>query len=430
MNKEKIGIPKLRFPGFTGAWEQRKLVSLFSKFTDGDWIESKDQANTGIRLIQTGNIGITEFINKFGNEKWISEETFKKLNCEEIFPGDIIISRLPDPAGRACILPKLDTRMITAVDCTIARTSRETSAEFIVQYLSTQTYFKYVQSCLAGGTRQRISRKNLANFNVSIPTEINEQKQIGFFFKQLDTLIALHQRKLEHLKQQKNGLLQKMFPKNGESVPDVRFPGFTDPWEQRKLGEVFSILKNNTLSRANLSDEHGAAQDIHYGDILTKFNETLDISTTVVPYIQNEEVIEKTKATLLKNGDIVLADTAEDETAGKCTEIVGLVNQKVFAGLHTIPFRPNQSFSKGFLGFYMNSIAFRDQLKSLMQGIKVLSISKKALKETVISFPHDLREQEKIGQHLSNIDTLIALYQRKLEHLELLKKGLLQQMFV
>ena len=188
-------------------------------------------------------------------------------------------------------------------------------------------------------------------------------------------------------------------------------PGTTSgvfAWEQRKLEEVFSILKNNTLSRANLSDEHGAA-----GDILTKFNEVLDISTTAVPYIQNEEAIEKTKATLLKNRDIVLADTAEDETAGKCTEIVGLVNQKVFAGLHTIPLRPNQSFSKGFLGFYMNSIAFRDQLKSLMQGIKVLSISKKALKETVISFPHDLREQEKIGQHLSNIDTLIALHQRK-----------------
>lgn len=203
--------PVLRFKGFHDDWEQRKLVSLFSKFTDGDWIESKDQANTGIRLIQTGNIGITEFINKFGNEKWISEETFKKLNCEEIFPGDIIISRLPDPAGRACILPKLDTRMITAVDCTIARTSREASAEFIVQYLSTQTYFKYVQSCLAGGTRQRISRKNLANFNVSIPTEINEQKQIGFFFKQLDTLIALHQRKQNHLKLLKKSLLQQMF---------------------------------------------------------------------------------------------------------------------------------------------------------------------------------------------------------------------------
>ncbi|ATP36158.1 restriction endonuclease subunit S (plasmid) [Ligilactobacillus salivarius] len=203
--------PEVRYKNFSDTWEQRKLVSLFSKFTDGDWIESKDQANTGIRLIQTGNIGITEFINKFGNEKWISEETFKKLNCEEIFPGDIIISRLPDPAGRACILPKLDTRMITAVDCTIARTSRETSAEFIVQYLSTQTYFKYVQSCLAGGTRQRISRKNLANFNVSIPTEINEQKQIGFFFKQLDTLIALHKRKLEKLKQLKKFLLQNMF---------------------------------------------------------------------------------------------------------------------------------------------------------------------------------------------------------------------------
>ena len=218
-----------------------------------------------------------------------------------------------------------------------------------------------------------------------------------------------------------------------KNIPKLRFREFTgdnaNAWEQRKLGEVFSILKNNTLSRANLSDEHGAAQDIHYGDILTKFNETLDISTTAVPYIQNEEVIEKTKATLLKNGDIVLADTAEDETAGKCTEIVGLVNQKVFAGLHTIPLRPNQSFSKGFLGFYMNSIAFRDQLKSLMQGIKVLSISKKALKETVISFPHDLREQEKIGQHLSNIDTLIALHQRMLDEYKTLKKTMLSKMF-
>ena len=203
--------PALRFKEFHDDWEQRKLASLFTKFTDGDWIESKDQASSGIRLVQTGNIGITEFINKFGNEKWISEETFKKLNCEEIFPGDIIISRLPDPAGRACILPKLKTRMITAVDCTIARTSRETSAEFIVQYLSTQTYFKYVQSCLAGGTRQRISRKNLADFNVSIPTDIKEQKQIGDFFKQLDSLIALHQRKQNHLKLLKKSLLQQMF---------------------------------------------------------------------------------------------------------------------------------------------------------------------------------------------------------------------------
>ena len=202
--------PNLRFKGFTDAWEQRKLSSLFIKFTDGDWIESKDQSNSGIRLIQTGNIGVSKFINKVGNEKWISEKTLKELNCTEIFPGDIIISRLPEPTGRACILPEFSTRMITAVDCTIARVSKSVSAEFIVQYLSTQTYFKYIQSRLAGGTRQRISRKNLADFNTFIPA-LEEQKEIGLVFNYLDSLIALYENKQQHLTEIKNTLLNTMF---------------------------------------------------------------------------------------------------------------------------------------------------------------------------------------------------------------------------
>lgn len=204
-------VPRIRFKGFTDSWEQRKLSSLCSLFTDGDWIESKDQSNFGIRLIQTGNIGITEFIEKIKSRKWISENTFNRLHCEAVIPGDILISRLPDPAGRACIVPNLKEKMITAVDCTIARVDAKFCASFLIQSLSTSNYFSFVNTCLAGGTRQRISRSNLSNYEVSIPSKKIEQKQIGQYFKLLDSLITLHQRKLDKLKNLKKACLEKMF---------------------------------------------------------------------------------------------------------------------------------------------------------------------------------------------------------------------------
>ena len=178
----------------TFSWEQRKLASLCEKFTDGDWIESKDQSDFGVRLVQTGNVGVAEYLDKPNNKKWISEDTFDRLHCEEVLPGDILISRLPEPAGRACIVPLLGTKMITAVDCTIVRTAPDMSNKFLVQYLSSQAYFDDVNTCLAGGTRQRISRGNLANFNVPIPVKKSEQDAIGMFFGYLDNLITLHQR--------------------------------------------------------------------------------------------------------------------------------------------------------------------------------------------------------------------------------------------
>ena len=208
-NGEKI--PEIRFSGFTDDWEQRKLESLCEVFTDGDWIEAKDQSNSGVRLIQTGNIGITEYLDKENNKKWISEETLKRLRCEEVYPGDILISRLPDPAGRACILPNLGIRMITAVDCTIIRTSKEYDSKYLVQYLSTPTYFKIVNSFLGGGTRQRISRKNLSKIDIPVPHIFAEQQKIGEYFSNLDRLITLHQRKLDKLKTVKKAMLEKMF---------------------------------------------------------------------------------------------------------------------------------------------------------------------------------------------------------------------------
>ena len=408
MAKEKKKVPNLRFKGFTDDWEQRKLVSLFSKFTDGDWIESKDQANTGIRLIQTGNIGITEFINKFGNEKWISEETLKKLNCEEIFPGDIIISRLPDPAGRACILPKLDTRMITAVDCTIARTSREASAEFIVQYLSTQTYFKYVQSCLAGGTRQRISRKNLANFNVSIPTEINEQKQIGFFFKQLDTLIALHQRKLDLLKQLKKGLLQKMFADKSK-FPILRFEGFHDEWEQRKLGELGSIQMNKRIFK-NQTSESG---DVPFYKIGT-FGKKADA------YISNSLYQDyKEKYPYPNKGDLLIS------ASGSIGRIVEYKGQKAYyQDSNIVWLEHNNHVLNSFLKAFYQIVKWDGT-----EGSTIKRLYNKNILNTKIKLPK-VKEQKVLGTLISTVDLLISLQHQKLAKYQSIKKSLLQQMFM
>lgn len=209
--KNGSNVPEIRFNGFTDDWERRKLSELCIKFTDGDWIEAKDQSNEGVRLIQTGNVGVTRYLDKSSNQKWISEDTFERLHCEEIFPGDILISRLPEPAGRACIMPDLGKKMITAVDCTIVRIKPEVSNKYLVQYLSTDDYFKEVNTCLAGGTRQRISRSNLSEFIVPMPKDDIEQKQIGQFFENLDNLSTLHQRELEKLKNVKKACLEKMF---------------------------------------------------------------------------------------------------------------------------------------------------------------------------------------------------------------------------
>lgn len=203
-------FPEIRFKGFTDAWEQLKLGAMCSLFTDGDWIESKDQSNEGIRLIQTGNIGVGKFIDKPENKKWISHSTFDNLRCKELLDGDILISRLPHPAGRACIVSTNNEKWITAVDCTIVRLLDRYSNKFILQSLCTYNYFHLIDSFLAGGTRQRVSRSNLSDINIMSPEKI-EQDKIGLFFECIDNLITLHQCKLDKLQDVKKGLLQKMF---------------------------------------------------------------------------------------------------------------------------------------------------------------------------------------------------------------------------
>ena len=172
-------------------------------------------------------------------------------------------------------------------------------------------------------------------------------------------------------------------------------------------------MQNNTLSRADLSNESGVAKNVHYGDVLIKVGEVLDVGKEQLPMILDESVLTKYKASFLQNGDVIVADTAEDSTVGKCSEIAGLNDEIVLSGLHTIPYRPVENFASGYLGYYLNSDTYHNQLLPLMQGIKVTSISKSAMQDTDIFYPKSIEEQGKISNYLQALDHLITLHQRK-----------------
>ena len=162
-----------------------KLESCCDCFCDGDWIESKDQSDSGIRLIQTGNVGMGDFLNKGDHSRFISENTFARLNCTEVLEGDILISRLPDPIGRACIVPGNLGKTITAVDCTIIRLKDTMLPNFLIAYTKTSVYMAQIDSFTTGSTRKRISRGNLGSIAVPVP-EIELQRRFCELVEQFD----------------------------------------------------------------------------------------------------------------------------------------------------------------------------------------------------------------------------------------------------
>ena len=214
-----------------------KLEEICTVFADGDWIESKDQADSGIRLIQTGNIGEGIYLDKELRSKYISEDTFERLKCTEIFPGDILVSRLPEPVGRACIIPEKTERMITAVDCTICRPDESlVGKEYLCYFMRSRAYYTRLLGNVTGTTRKRISRKNLGNVELNVPSKDFQEKIVG----QLDCVT-----KIINLKTKKLQLLDDLI--------SARFVEmFGDPisnplgWKKRVLREVCTKLNDGT----------------------------------------------------------------------------------------------------------------------------------------------------------------------------------------
>lgn len=180
-----VGVKSQFIEMFGCLAERVALSSLCDTFIDGDWIEAKDQSGSGIRLIQTGNVGVGTFKDKGDRARYISEETFNRLNCTEVVEGDILISRLPEPVGRACIIPAGLGKSITAVDCTIIRLNDKVLPKFFVAFTNTPDYAMQIKKVLSGTTRLRVSRANLGKIQVPLPS-IDKQQQFVTIAEQAD----------------------------------------------------------------------------------------------------------------------------------------------------------------------------------------------------------------------------------------------------
>ena len=416
---EKQNTPEIRFEGFADPWEQRKLGNVAAVY-DGVH-QTPDYQDEGVMFLSVENIATLT------SQKFISREAFAR--DYPVYPkrGDVLMTRIGD-IGTSNVV-ETDDKLAFYVSLALLKPFDVDSYYLDKSLQSPSAKMELYRRTLHIAFPKKINKNQIAEVMLPIPRSRQEQEQIGALFRNLDTLITLHQRKYDKLCTVKKSMLDKMFPKPGETEPEIRFKGFTDPWEQRKLGDCFEFLKNNTLSRADLNGENGTARNVHYGDILIKFGDCLDGERSDLPFITDDTVLPKYAGSTLREGDVIFADTAEDEAAGKCVELRKLPKEPTISGLHTIPARPRFPFGMGYLGHYLNSDAYHRQLLPLMQGIKVISVSKAALQDTQVRFP-GLSEQAAIGAALSEIGALITLHQRKLDLLKNTKKSLLDKMFV
>ena len=409
--------PSIRFKGFTEAWEQRKAKSLFVSTADKGHPElpvlSATQDRGMIRRDENS-------INIYHDKK--NEEGYKR-----VLPGQFVIHLRSFQGGFA----HSAIEGITSPAYTVFGFSEPekhnpnywkyvfTSKEFI-RRLETVTY----------GIRdgRSISYDEFLTMDFVYPMQ-DEQTKIANYLDTLDNLITLHQRKYDKLVNVKKSMLEKMFPRDGKNVPEIRFSGFTEAWEQRKFDEVFDCtIPNNTLSRAELNYESGSVRNIHYGDILIKYGSVVDVQNDEIPFATGKSS-DDFKGALLQDGDIIIADTAEDETTGKACEIGNSQGLDVVSGLHTMVCRPRDKMALGYLGYYLNSDAYHHQLLPLMQGIKVLSLSRTNVQKTMVCYPKSNAEQQLIADCFRNLDKLITLHQREIEKLQNIKKSCLEKMF-
>ena len=198
-----------------------------------------------------------------------------------------------------------------------------------------------------------------------------------------------------------------------------------EQWVKIRFDQFFDMLPTNTLSRDKLNSQRGTYQNIHYGDVLIKYPFCLDCDKYDIPYI-NDDV--KFNATEVKDGDVIFADTAEDDTVGKCVEVLNVGDRKIVSGLHTYFCRPKFKMAAGYLGYYLNSNHFHNQLLPYIAGSKVSSVNRTSIARTYISYPDSLSAQHRIAAILSAADKVIAQTQQLIEKYKKIKQGLMEEL--
>ena len=422
---KKSDAPAIRFKGFSDAWEQRKAIDI-ADYSKGNGYSKGDLTDAGTPIILYGRL-YTKYqfaISEVDTFAFPRNGAVYSQGNEVIVPAS---GETAEDIARASAVEK--SGVLLGGDLNILRPFDFINPLFLALAISNGEPQKELAKKAQGKSVVHIHNTDIQEVTIAYPSR-TEQDRIVSVFRQLDNLITLHQRKFEKLTNVKKSMLEKMFPQNGSSYPEIRFKGFTDPWEQRKFGEVFDCtVPNNTLSRVELSYDEGTVLNVHYGDVLIKYGSVLDVQKDDIPRIPHR-CIEDFNGALLQDGDVIIADTAEDETTGKACEIGNLQGSAIVSGLHTMVCRPRNRMALGYLGYYLNSNAYHHQLLPLMQGIKVLSLSRSNIQKTTVSYPSAMKEQQLIASYFSQLDHLITLHQRELEKLQNIKKSMLEKMFV
>ena len=405
MSDKKRKVPKLRFPGFTDAWEQRKV---------GDFLtESRVKGSNGMvskkLTVKLWGKGVVE-----KNTIYRGSEATQYYTR---FSGQFIYGKLDFLNQAFGIIPEELDGYESTLDSPAFDVSPALNKDFFLDYVSREQFY-LVQGIIANGSRKakRIHSDTFFEMPILLP-EFNEQKAISDFTSKFSTLISLHQRKLDNVKMLKKSLLQKLFPKDGEKTPELRFPGFTDAWEQRKLESMATFSKGCGYSKSDLIDS--GHEVILYGRLYTSYETVISSVNTYVELNDN--------SVISVGGEIIVPASGESPEDIARASVVEKEGVALGGDLNII--RPKSSLDSVFLALSISNGSQKKELSKRAQGKSVVHLHNSDLKEVIILYPK-VEEQSKISDLFISFDSLISLHQRKLDHLKELKKGLLQQMFV
>ena len=415
IRNSKTEMPLFKVKGekfiFVGEKTIMKLSDMCIMFGDGDWIESKDQSDDGIRLLQTGNIGEGKFLEKEGKERFISRETFEKLKCKEVFSGDILISRLPEPVGRACLVPEKKQRMITAVDCTICRIDdKKIRRRYLCYYLQSANYYTQLKNSITGTTRKRISRKNLGNIEIKIPSDKKQEEVI----KQLDLIVEIidnKKKKLQLLDTLVKSRFAEMFgnPLNG-----------TAKYPIHQVGEVANSVDPQPSHRTPPVEEDGvpyvSIKDCDYKTGKIDFEGARKVS----PKVLEEHLNRYT----LHEGDFVIGKIG---TIGNPVFIPARDDYTLSANIVLV--QPNRELvSPYFLKYSFESDFVERQFAEAKNSTSQAAFGIQKVRTVKVMNP-DLDVQNKFENFVQQVDKSKSKIQKSLEETQLLFDSLMQKYF-
>lgn len=403
---EKKAKPQIRFAGFSDTWEQRKLGMCFS--------ERIENMPNGELISVTINDGIKKF-SELGRHDNSNDD---KSKYKKVCIGDIAYNSMRMWQGASGYS---SYEGIVSPAYTVLSPNEDIYSKCIAYQFKLPQMIHTFQINSQGITSDNWNLKypTLSKIDIYISESIQEQKKIAEFFTHLDHLITLHQRKLDKLTNVKKSMLEKMFPKNGANVPEIRFKGFTAPWEQRKLGnigETYTGLSGKTKDDFG----HGQAQFVTYMNVFSN-------------PISNPEMTEPIEIDPKQNevevGDVFFTTSSETPEEVGMSSVLLEKRGKTYLNSFCFGFRPLEKIDSYYLAYMLRSESAREKIILLAQGISRYNISKNKVMDIAVSLPA-LDEQKLIGQYFHHLDHLITLHQRKLEKLKNIKKACLEKMFI